>query len=416
MVQKFRKSHIPSMVKIILLSSLNKDNVAVQRNLKTKRHRLAVRKMIEPKNFVSLANYNSKEFKIKPLKDTMKDYPSSWKNIDNLSYQTSKYNTIAINLKSDEAVEILNRMKQSISNVTIHQIEKVQNIVSHQKYMTEKQILMNKFLNDGCKHSQDGKIEGKDNVFEKLLFHGTRKTDPVEILKSDEGFDMRFSNAGLWGTGVYFADRAKYSDDYAYCDPSDENGEVKQMFIARVLIGKSCCLERDKSLKMPPVDKVTEERFDSIRGKIGETGIYIVYDNGKSYPEYLVKYSTKPKPKSIPQNFHNTSSYKMNYPAPSSNFYTFPTPMMDTHNLQNLKEGLSNSGSNYLGHSALRRFAQNQSKNKVHPTTLPTSSILNKSSGIKIQVNNKKEKQNLHDISTKHPDLLEWVETTLNKP
>ena len=388
----------------------------MQCNINTKKFRKVIRKMIKPKGFVSVANYNSKELKIKPLKDTMKDYPSSWQNIDNLSYQTSKYNTVAIDLDSDEAVEIRMKMKQSIADVVIHQIEKVQNIVSYQKYLTEKQILMNKYLNSNSTDIQDEKLLGNENIFEKLLFHGTRKTDPVEIFKSDEGFDMRFSNAGFWGTGVYFADRAKYSDDYAYCDPSDENGEVKQMFIARVLIGKSCCLERDKSLKMPPVDKVTEERFDSIHGKIGETGIYIVYDNGKSYPEYLVKYSTKPKPKSIPQNFHNTSSYKMNYPASSSNFYTFPTPKMDTHNLQDLKGGLSNSGSNYLGHSALRRFAQNQSKNKVHPTTLPTSSILNKSSGIKIQVNNKKEKQNLHDISTKHPDLLEWVKTTLNKP
>ena len=58
---------------------------------------------------------------------------------------------------------------------------------------------------------------------------------------------------------------------------------------------------------MPPIDKVTEERYDSVYGQLGDTGIYIVYDNGKSYPEYLVKYSTKStslknlKPRSWPQ-------------------------------------------------------------------------------------------------------------------
>ena len=79
----------------------SKDNEGIQCNIKTKKCRKVIRKMIKPKGFVSVANYDSKELKIKPLKDTMKDYPSSWQNIDNLSYQTSKYNTVAIDLDSD---------------------------------------------------------------------------------------------------------------------------------------------------------------------------------------------------------------------------------------------------------------------------------------------------------------------------
>ena len=36
----------------------------------------------------------------------MNDYPESWRNIDYLSYKTSKVNTVLLDLKSDEAISI----------------------------------------------------------------------------------------------------------------------------------------------------------------------------------------------------------------------------------------------------------------------------------------------------------------------
>lgn len=32
-----------------------------------------------------------------------------------------------------------------------------------------------------------------------MLYHGTRATDPKQIYDSSEGFDLRFSNGGMWG-------------------------------------------------------------------------------------------------------------------------------------------------------------------------------------------------------------------------
>ena len=32
-----------------------------------------------------------------------------------------------------------------------------------------------------------------------MLYHGTSKTDPQSIYDSEEGFDIRFSNVGMWG-------------------------------------------------------------------------------------------------------------------------------------------------------------------------------------------------------------------------
>ena len=50
----------------------------------------------------------------------------------------------------------------------------------------------------------------------KHLFHGTKVNEPSKIYSSEDGLDLRFSNDGLNGYGIYFADNAKYSDDYAH--------------------------------------------------------------------------------------------------------------------------------------------------------------------------------------------------------
>jgi hypothetical protein len=51
------------------------------------------------------------------------------------------------------------------------------------------------------------------------LFHGTRVNTPESIYGTEDGLDMRYSNDGLNGFGIYFADNAKYSNDYAHLLP-----------------------------------------------------------------------------------------------------------------------------------------------------------------------------------------------------
>lgn len=54
------------------------------------------------------------------------------------------------------------------------------------------------------------------------LFHGTRTTSPEKIYGSEKGFDFRFSDRGLWGEGAYFAEEAKYSNEFAYKVPKSD--------------------------------------------------------------------------------------------------------------------------------------------------------------------------------------------------
>jgi hypothetical protein len=80
------------------------------------------------------------------------------------------------------------------------------------------------------------------------------------IYDGEEGFDMRFSASGMWGQGVYFAVNASYSNGYAFTTTTG----TKQMFYAKVQVGKYKRLASDTSLRMPPLIEGTQLRYDSV--------------------------------------------------------------------------------------------------------------------------------------------------------
>ena len=140
------------------------------------------------------------------------------------------------------------------------------------------------------RHSERMKTTNGGIINEKLLFHGTRTTPPSSIYRGEEGFDMRFSKAGMWGTGNYFAADASYSDGYAHHLP---NTRIKQMFLAKVLTGNSIQLHSNHTLRLPPVKeklRTGDIRYDTVRGNTGGSDVYIAYSNEKAYPFYLISY------------------------------------------------------------------------------------------------------------------------------
>ncbi len=61
------------------------------------------------------------------------------------------------------------------------------------------------------------------------------------------------------------------------------------MFLCLVLVGDSANFGGGKGVRMPPVRSgQSGERYDSINN--GEHGHYIVYDNVKAYPGYLIHF------------------------------------------------------------------------------------------------------------------------------
>jgi len=169
-------------------------------------------------------------------------------------------------------------VKKSISSAKVKRIEKIQNHHLWQRFSLLKSHFANKYPD------QDQAIQ--------TLFHGTKTTDPKIIWNSDEGFDSRCANTGMWGVGIYFAETAAYSHSYSH----DNDDGDHQIFYADVLVGQSVTLKSDQSLKKPPtkpgyLQRSENETYDSVNGITYNTKVYIIYKNEQVYPKYLITYS-----------------------------------------------------------------------------------------------------------------------------
>lgn len=176
---------------------------------------------------------------------------------------------------SPEWSKVSQQFLATLPSTNIVKIERVQNKWLWEKYR---------------QHSDRMKRKNEGVINEKLLFHGTRGTSPSCIYQDEEGFDMRFSNAGMWGNGNYFAVNASYSHGYAHPLPDG----MRQMFLAKVLTGYSYKCSPNRSLRMPPVRKQSPKggdmRYDTVNGETGGSQVFIAYSNEKAYPFYLISY------------------------------------------------------------------------------------------------------------------------------
>lgn len=134
--------------------------------------------------------------------------------------------------------------------------------------------------------------KNKKNSLELLLFHGTSANNPSFIYNGEKGFDNRYCSSGMWGIANYFAQNASYSHSYAYVEKG-----VRKIILARVLVGECIhIMPNDTTLRKPPFKPNSSsglgfhEEYDSVSGDTNGSKVYMVYENGRAYPEYLISY------------------------------------------------------------------------------------------------------------------------------
>ena len=137
------------------------------------------------------------------------------------------------------------------------------------------------------KKSLMAKKSGKEPE-ERQLFHGT-KPDTVEAI-CQQGFDWRMcgKHGTVYGKGSYFACKANYSHSYT-AGPGASRGH-KQMFLARVLVGSYT--NGNSSLTRPPPKDPSKPHvlYDSCCDNTSNPALFVVFENGQSYPEFLITY------------------------------------------------------------------------------------------------------------------------------
>eukprot|EP00347_Sterkiella_histriomuscorum_P010568 403375783 len=118
------------------------------------------------------------------------------------------------------------------------------------------------------------------------LFHGTRQNDPQSIFSFENGLDMRYCNGGAHGIGIYFADNSLYSNTYKFSNAAGQS----EMLMCLVLTGLSSNQGGGGGARQPaPIPGRQGELFDSYNN--GNGGHFIIYDNQKAYPGYLITYT-----------------------------------------------------------------------------------------------------------------------------
>ncbi|CAF4845211.1 unnamed protein product [Rotaria sp. Silwood1] len=178
--------------------------------------------------------------------------PKEW------SDQKEGCNLVEIPRNDPTFTRIENSMKETMNNVKIDKIERVQNVRMWNHYVFRRRELRKE-------------LSIMPNLqIEIELFHGTRTTPPSEIYNGEYSFDMTYSTSGMWGIGTYFAKNASYSGgSYAYQLP---NGK-RQVFLAQVLTGDVYDCQKDPSLRRPPKknETVSGPRYNSVSGDTGGT-------------------------------------------------------------------------------------------------------------------------------------------------
>ncbi len=116
--------------------------------------------------------------------------------------------------------------------------------------------------------------------------------------------------------GIYFAEKSSYSHNYSYqpllgsagLSPTSQRpravDDEREMFMTKLLVGKEVLMDRNESLQkaaeckkliIPPVDPTTNLKYNTVTGYTAGSQVWVVYENGRAYPDYLVRYYTGPR-------------------------------------------------------------------------------------------------------------------------
>ena len=181
-----------------------------------------------------------------------------------------------LSYESDEYIAVARNFFNTLPNAIIKSIFKIHNKTCWDNFV---QKVKNKVAS---KSSEVGGYE-ESSLQIKPLFHGTSDTDPDVIIEDPSGFDIKHSNRGMWGKGLYFAANASYSDE-GYAHKSE--GGTRSLFLAKVFVGNAKSMEAHNRIKGPP------KGYHSVTGiHPGGTQVYILYENGLAYPGYLIRYT-----------------------------------------------------------------------------------------------------------------------------
>mmetsp|Transcript_18062 Transcript_18062/g.25797 ORF Transcript_18062/g.25797 Transcript_18062/m.25797 type:complete len:344 (+) Transcript_18062:43-1074(+) len=180
---------------------------------------------------------------------------------------------VGLSPSSTEWKAIDNQMSETMPSHRITEIARIQNTFLWEYFTFQKERMT--------------KLSGGKEPNSVSVWHGTRGTHPLTICRDKyDGFKMQHSRQGMWGRGIYFAEDAGYSNRYAHMN----NDGSRSMILAELLSGEESELCPNPSLIDTPMKPGGEMKYDTVTGTTKGSKVYVVYENGRAYPKYLVTY------------------------------------------------------------------------------------------------------------------------------
>ncbi|XP_061184934.1 uncharacterized protein LOC133192948 [Saccostrea echinata] len=228
----------------------------------------------------------------------------------NLQVKSGKFHLENIDQVTHRSIG--NALKRTLGNAQIVSIQRLENVELFLKYGEECQRLFRKASVEGNFTTLDKipqsrgpvKVMGSldpsmtkhthSEINEYYFFHAT-KSQYVDVICS-QGLDSRLAASGRLGAGVYGAEVASKSHQYAGCD----NQNRYPMFLVRMSLGDIYLTNSGGNYKRPPCKICTnpvcvthQEIHDSVvaNGGAFSDREFVVYDRNQSYPEYLIWYN-----------------------------------------------------------------------------------------------------------------------------
>ena len=233
-----------------------------------------VQKIPRNTNYSQIVNRNREE-------ETKSDVSSVFfkENISWFNYEKSDFKLSNLSSYDSEWKFVNTRFKATLFSNTVISIKRIENNELYSSYCETLARSVKLKIKNGKKSAE---------TYERFLWHGTGKTDPHEIIDRRVAcLSILYANEScMWGKGIYFAENASYSNTYSF-----KRDNSRFLLFCKVFVGEFVNLAPNKDLKEPPYMNIEKKiPYDSVQGSTGGSVIYIIYENNRNYPFYLVEY------------------------------------------------------------------------------------------------------------------------------
>ena len=135
-------------------------------------------------------------------------------------------------------------------------------------------------------------FESKVNPAISELFYGNSKISPSDIYNIRQStFPLSLADKEGYGKGIYFSTEAEFS-----CTGTHEykasTGEI-QLILATVIVGNSADLTSNPDnnlIDAPNLPGNSVLRYDSVKGKLNNSEIYVIYKADQAYAKYMITF------------------------------------------------------------------------------------------------------------------------------